>query len=66
VQPQYNIAQYNQVPRYNTPRGDRDRYRDGGRGIGSFGRGRVPVVFHKSQQPGHYVLVLRLNLRLKG
>jgi hypothetical protein len=30
VQPQYNPVQYNQVPQYNAPRGDRTGYRGGG------------------------------------
>jgi hypothetical protein len=54
AQPQYNPVQYNQVPQYNTPRGDRVGYRGGGRGIGGFGCGRGPVVCHNCQQPGHY------------
>jgi hypothetical protein len=31
AQPQYNPTQYNQVPQYNAPRGDRVGYRGGGR-----------------------------------
>jgi hypothetical protein len=51
AQPKYNPTQYNQVPQYNAPRGDRGGYRGGGRGRGGFGRGIGPVVCHNYQQP---------------
>jgi hypothetical protein len=46
--------QYNQVPQYNVPQGDRDGYRGRGRARGGFGIGRGPVVCQNFQQPRHY------------
>ena len=54
TQPQYNTVKYDQAFHYNMSRGDRARYKGGGKSRGGFGRGRGPVVCHNCQQPGHY------------
>jgi hypothetical protein len=47
-------VQYNQVPKYNTLRGDRGGYIGGGRGRGGFGWGIGLVVCQNFQQLVHY------------
>jgi hypothetical protein len=54
MQPHYNPVQYNQMPQYNAPKGDRVGYQGGGRSRGGFVRGKGPMVCRDYQQPGHY------------
>jgi hypothetical protein len=46
--------QYNHIPQYNAPRGDRGGFIGGEWGRGGFGQGRGPIVFHNFQKLGHY------------